>query len=94
MGKNRAAVGGLSRFLQAFEQPESLEATTSTANTITEPTVTPTPEDVREAAKSRKKRKTGLLGAEYERYDATELVQFYTHHSEVPEHLKKCKHFT
>lgn len=94
MGKNRAAVGGLSRFLQAFENSKHPEATTSTTNTlttVTEPAVTPTPEDVGEAAKPRKKRKTGLLGAGYERYDATELVQFYTHHSAVPDHLKKCK---
>lgn len=41
-------------------------------------------------SRSVKKRKTGLLGPGLEKYDATELVPFYTHPSQVPAHLQKC----
>jgi hypothetical protein len=92
MGKNRSAVSGLSRFLQALKEAEP-----SSSNAITytteEPSTTET-QDHDDSARPAKKRKIGLLEPGYERYDATSLVQFYTHPSEVPDHLKKCKQHT
>lgn len=53
--------------------------------------------DVAEVPKpKRKKRKVtstpaqGLLGPGWERWDATGLVEHYTHQSQVPTHLRKC----
>ncbi|KZT69236.1 S-adenosyl-L-methionine-dependent methyltransferase [Daedalea quercina L-15889] len=41
------------------------------------------------ASRPAKKRKVGLLGSEKEQYDATGLVPFYQHTSQVPSHLQK-----
>lgn len=93
MGKNRGAVGGLSRFLQAFKEPEtpgSNAATTTTVTTLANSALLETQEDTTDSTRPTKKRKVGLLGVGHERYDATTLVQFYTDPSEVPDHLKKC----
>lgn len=47
------------------------------------------PADVDTDARPNKKRKVGVLGAGWEKYDATGLVPFYTHQTQVPEHLQK-----
>lgn len=51
-------------------------------------------DDVRQPKKKKRKVVTagshGLLGSGWERYDATGLVQHYTHMKQVPVHLKKC----
>lgn len=40
-----------------------------------------------------KKRKVGLLGPGYEKYDATGLVPHYTNMKQVPEKLRKCEFY-
>lgn len=52
---------------------------------------------VSESSKPKKKKRKvvaaaseGLLGPGWERYDATGLVEHYTHPGQVPPHLKKC----
>lgn len=52
-------------------------------------------EDSRQQPKKKKRKvvpssSQGLLGPGWERWDATGLVQHYTHMKEVPAHLKKC----
>jgi trimethylguanosine synthase len=53
--------------------------------------------DEQEQAQSRpakKQKLEGLLGPEWERYDATNVVPFYQKQKDVPEMLKKCElHF-
>jgi hypothetical protein len=93
MGKNRGAVSGLSRFLQVLKESETPGSTSTTARGASTSENQHQDEDA-EAARPTKKRKTGLLGLEHERFDAGSLVQFYSHPSEVPDHLKKCKHQT
>lgn len=98
MGKNRGAVGGLSRFLQAFKETDTPDSNTTTASTTTVTAIASSTlvrnqddtMDKTESGRPNKKRKVGLLGIGYERNDATTLVQFYTDPSEVPDHLKKC----
>lgn len=104
MGKRHSAFSGLSRFaLEAFggSQGEHVQTTKTTgeqttASTSTEKTNARSASQLEsEPASSRgepvhKKRKIGLLGPGYEKYDATGLVPYYTDASEVPEHLKKC----
>lgn len=53
--------------------------------------------DPSESSKPKKKKRKvvvatseGLLGPGWERWDATGLVEHYTHPSQVPAHLKKC----
>jgi trimethylguanosine synthase len=84
-------VSGLTRFLQAFDEP-SLSPTGSTV--LVEPS-TPPPEPKSDSVdleiqRATGKRKTGLLGPGNEAYDATGLVPFYTEVSQVPAHLQKC----
>ncbi|KAI0825643.1 RNA cap guanine-N2 methyltransferase-domain-containing protein [Irpex lacteus] len=104
MGKRHSAFSGLSRFaLEAFgaSQGEHVLPTKTTGEQTTEST-SAEKTNARSASQleseptfsSRgepvhKKRKTGLLGPGYEKYDATGLVPYYTDASEVPEHLKK-----
>lgn len=104
MGKRHSAFSGLSRFaLEAFggSQGEHVLPTKTTGEqTIASTSAEKT--NARSASKLEsqptffrgepvhKKRKTGLLGPGYEKYDATGLVPYYTDASEVPEHLKKC----
>jgi len=93
MGKKlrQANVSGLSRFLQAFDEPSSSQTANGTS-VIAGPS---TPQPKRESelnfvSGSAGKRKTGLLGSGNEAYDATGLVPFYTDPSQVPAHLQKC----
>ena len=91
MVKRRANLTGLSRFLQeAFgEQGDDTASSNRPDNHADGNTPAPGHVEVRPF----KKRKTGLLGPGHEKYDASELVPFYTHASEVPEHLQKCMIF-
>ena len=90
MGKKlrQANVSGLSRFLQAFDEPSSSQTANGTSM-IAGPS-TPRPKCESGADFVAEKRKTGLLGPGNEAYDATDLVPFYTDPSQVPAHLKKC----
>ena len=98
MGKRQSTFTGLSRFvLEAFKQPD--EQHTSTKNTsqprsdttkLTLKASSPETESTDDAGPSTKKRKVGLLGPGYEKYDATGLVPYFTEPSEVPERLRKC----
>jgi trimethylguanosine synthase len=96
MGKKlrQTNVSGLTRFLQAFDEPSSLQ--TANATSIAGPS---TPRLKRESESdfvdsesqtAAGKRKTGFLGPGNEAYDATGLVPFYTDASQVPAHLQKC----
>jgi trimethylguanosine synthase len=78
-------VSGLSRFLQAFDEP-GVSPTTSVTPTG------PSKPDFKHKSDSFDlvKRKTGLLGPGNEVYDATGLVPFYTDAAQVPAHLQKC----
>lgn len=102
MVKRRSNVSGLSRFVQeAFgehavvaapiAQPR-LETTTSVQTNGSSTQAEEKNESSLTNIETRpsKKRKIGLLGPGHEKYDATGLVPFYTHVSEVPEHLQKC----
>jgi len=92
MGKKlrQANVSGLSRFLQAFDEP-SLSQTTNETSMIAGPSPsTPRPKRESESDFVAGKRKMGLLGPGNEAYDATGLVPFYTDSSQVPAHLQKC----
>ena len=85
MGKKlrQANVSGLSRFLQAFDEPAN------GTSMIAGPS-TPRPKHESESDFVAGKRKTCLLGPGNEAYDATGLVPFYTDPSQVPAHLQKC----
>lgn len=82
MGKKlrQSNVSGLSRFLEAFDEPSSSQSANG-SSMIAGPS---TPRLKRES-----ERKTGLLGPGNEAYDATDLVPFYTDPSQVPAHLQK-----
>jgi hypothetical protein len=90
MGKKlrQANVSGLSRFLQAFDEPSSLQIANDTPMIAGPSTSRPKRES--ESGFAAGKRKTGLLGPGNEAYDATGLVPFYTDSSQVPAHLQKC----
>lgn len=107
MGKRHSTFSGLSRFaLEAFKQGEdqphshdspkpsphspatNVETSLGSARTASERHA-----DQDEAGPSKKKRKIGLLGPGYEKYDATSLVPYYTDASEVPDRLRKCACF-
>lgn len=90
MGKKlrQANVSGLSRFLQAFDEPSSSQTANGTSM-IAGPSA-PRPKRESESNLVAGKRKTGLLGPGNEAYDATGLVPFYTDSSQVPAHLQKC----
>jgi hypothetical protein len=85
-------VSGLTRFLQAFDEPSHSQTASAT------PSAGPsTPRLKRESnsihpetQKAAGKRKAGLLGPGNEAYDATGLVPFYTDAAQVPAHLQKC----
>jgi trimethylguanosine synthase len=94
MGKKlrQTNVSGLSRFLQAFDEPTQSQSATSIVRPLTprlkrESELDFVDSETRPAAG---KRKTGLLGPGSEAYDATGLVPFYTDASQVPAHLQKC----
>jgi trimethylguanosine synthase len=97
MGKGKklrqANVSGLSRFVQAFDEPTPSQTAnvSSTAGPSTPPMKRES-EDlvVSETRTAAGKRKTGLLGPGNEAYDATGVVPFYTDASQVPAHLQKC----
>ena len=83
-------VSGLSRFLQAFDEPSA-----STSAILTGPSKPSLKResdsiDHSEIQQAAVKRKTGLLGPGNEAYDATGLVPFYTDAAQVPAHLQKC----
>jgi trimethylguanosine synthase len=90
MGKKlrQANVSGLSRFLQAFDEPSSSQTANGTSM-IAGPSA-PRPKRESESNLVAGKRKTGLLGPGNEAYDATGLVPFYTDSSQVPAPLQKC----
>lgn len=107
MGKKHYNLAGLSHFVrEAFGQTNSSEnaskseleinhsADTSVHNQGTSRKASERDDLDEDAsiARTNKKRKAGLLGAGYERYDATGLVPYYTDASEVPEHLRKCEY--
>jgi len=84
-------VSGLTRFLQAFDEP----SLSPTGSTVSVGPSTPPPEPTSnsvdlETQRAAGKRKTGLLGPGNEAYDATGLVPFYTDVAQVPAHLQKC----
>lgn len=86
MGKRQSTFTGLSHFvLDAFKQAESQDSAEQNGPSA--------PSNIRRASDGSppgKKRKVGLLGPGYEKYDATGLVPYYTDPTEVPERLKKC----
>ena len=98
MGKGKklrqANVSGLSRFVQAFDEPTLSQTAngSSTAGPSTPRLKRESESDfvVSETRTAAGKRKTGLLGPGNEAYDATGLVPFYTDASQVPTHLQKC----
>lgn len=99
MVKRRANLAGLSRFVQEAFGEQTATATTTTVTQVQSGQVVTSdgsqpneePEDTTSLpTRPSKKRKVGLLGRGHEKYDATGLVPFYTHASEVPEHLQKC----
>jgi trimethylguanosine synthase len=99
MGKKRqTALAGLSRFvLEAFKQSEEPFAAPENkqlaAAFLKVPGIAhkvPEAQDADVAGPLTKKRKVGLLGPGYEKYDATGLVPYYTEPSEVPDRLRKC----
>ncbi|KAF5379482.1 hypothetical protein D9615_006637 [Tricholomella constricta] len=89
MGKRRGGLSGLSQFvLDAFKQnpaaaPDdeklSLKVEDFEGRRAKRQKVAPTEQDGEE----------GRVGQWVEKYDATGLVPYYTHASQVPEHLKK-----
>ena len=84
-------VSGLSRFLQAFDEPSFSPTAGDTSTGPSKPRLKRESDsidlEIRQAAV---KRKTGLLGPGNEAYDATGLVPFYTDAAQVPAHLQKC----
>ena len=101
MGKRHSTFTGLSRFvLEAFKQGEeqqgSIDPSPSTQPDKSEASIGAARKasgkhiNSDEAGPSRKKRKVGLLGPGYEKYDATGLAPYYTDASEVPDRLRKC----
>ncbi|TFY77690.1 hypothetical protein EWM64_g6324 [Hericium alpestre] len=94
MGKKRTKsnYAGVSHFmLQAFDKPPAdVPEANFTMTTITADTsLVATTSDVAEKERPSKKRKVGMLGSGYERFDATGLVPYYSDASQVPEHLQK-----
>ncbi|KAF8489998.1 S-adenosyl-L-methionine-dependent methyltransferase [Russula emetica] len=91
MGKKlrQANVSGLSRFLQAFDEPSSSQTVNGTSMIAGPSTPRPKRESESDFVVVAGKRKTGLLGPGNEAYDATDLVPFYTDPSQVPTHLQK-----
>jgi trimethylguanosine synthase len=94
MGKKlrQTNVSGLTRFLQAFDEPSSLQTATSIAGPSIPRLKRESESDFAnsESQTATGKRKTGFLGPGNEAYDATGLVPFYTDASQVPAHLQKC----
>lgn len=67
-----------------------------TANSVEDNSIVGTkrPTETEEHTQSRpaKRQKVQkLLGLEWEKYDATDIVPFYQKHKDVPENLKKCE---
>ncbi|KAI0358178.1 S-adenosyl-L-methionine-dependent methyltransferase [Trametes cingulata] len=103
MGKRKNNISGLSHFLaEAAKQDSSSQLVPAVSTELPEPggskTAGETPLDAHERDDSRiadtrpaKKARirTGLLGPDLEKYDATGLVPFYTDASQVPERLQK-----
>jgi trimethylguanosine synthase len=93
MGKKlrQTNVSGLTRFLQAFDEPQTANAT-SIAGPSSPCLKRESESDFvdSESQTAAGKRKTGFLGPGNEAYDATGLVPFYTDASQVPVHLQKC----
>lgn len=96
MGKKlrQTNVSGLTRFLQAFDEPSSSQTANATSNAgpSTPRLKRESESDIAdsESQTTAGKRKTGFLGSGNEAYDATGLVPFYTDASQVPAHLQKC----
>jgi len=84
-------VSGLSRFLQAFDEPSLSQTAGATPSTRTStPRLKCESDSIgSEAQKAARKLKAGLLGPGNEAYDATGLVPFYTDAAQVPAHLQK-----
>jgi len=84
-------VSGLTRFLQAFDEPSFSPTTSVTSTGPSKPNLNRESDsfdlEIRQATV---KRKAGLLGPGNEAYDATGLVPFYTDAAQVPTHLQKC----
>ena len=101
MGKKlrQVNVSGLSRFLQAFDEPSSSQ-TADDASMIAGPSTSRPKRESEsniidsETRPTSGKRIAGLLGPGNETYDATGLVPFYTDASQVPTHLQKCAYMT
>ncbi|CCM00594.1 uncharacterized protein FIBRA_02630 [Fibroporia radiculosa] len=104
MGRKHSAISGLSRFVsEVFETSESQKPGQSAALATSDSGVSSATTSNLERraseweegepqgleARPTKKRKTGLLGSGLEKYDATGLVPFYTHPSQIPSHLQK-----
>ncbi|KAH9988566.1 RNA cap guanine-N2 methyltransferase-domain-containing protein [Russula vinacea] len=92
MGKKlrQTNVSGLTRFLQAFDEPSLSQA--ANAVSIAGPSTVRLKHESdvdSESLPATGKRKTGFLGPGNEAYDATGLVPFYTDASQVPAHLQK-----
>ncbi|KAH9839716.1 S-adenosyl-L-methionine-dependent methyltransferase [Rhodofomes roseus] len=95
MGKKNANLSGLARFVaDAARDPPSSDTSheprTGTARRASQAV----DNNTEESSRPFKKRKVGLLGSGKEQYDATGLVPFYQHPSQVPAHLQKCKYFS
>ena len=99
MGKRKANISGLARFVFEAAQDSRLQPTSpSPEESVVENAValpeTANTRKVEDALDTRPKKKPklqrGLLGPGLEKYDATGLVPFYTDASQVPPHLQKC----
>jgi trimethylguanosine synthase len=89
MGKRNAGLTGISRFLNAFEDTPTGRAKQDKLLPSKPAEESPTDEPPRKKRKTTAKQ--SLLGPGNEKYDATDLVPYYTHAREVPTHLQKCK---
>jgi hypothetical protein len=92
MGKKlrQTNVSGLSRFLQAFNEPGLSQGAIAGPST---PRLKREPESDFVDSLTRPAVGKGLLGPGNEAYDATGLVPFYTDASQVPAHLQKCAYY-
>ncbi|EGN96955.1 hypothetical protein SERLA73DRAFT_111745 [Serpula lacrymans var. lacrymans S7.3] len=88
MGKKRSNLSGLSSFV-AVAFKDSGDTAKGNGHGPINVLEGSRPEVQREDRPQSKKRKVGLLGAGYEKYDATGLTPHYTNARDVPDHLQK-----
>lgn len=95
MGKRkyRQNVSSIAHFLKELKESREPSQAQDSEELEVEQTVVETAiseSQILTSSPSTKRRRIGVLGPGYEKYDKTGLAERYEDESEAPEHLKKC----